>query len=146
MRRLLSVSFLGLLISVSAGCECWDCFMQFENWKNQTLFGCCQTNNCPPVQQYQYAPIDCAGVVGYGGVQDCAGIVTQSPVMQAPCADGSCASGACGAPGQGFIAPGNIYAPVPGQVIAPGQVIGPGQVITPGPTVVPGPETYAPTM
>lgn len=151
MRKLLTLSFLGLLISTSAGCECWDCFMQFENWKNETLFGCGRSNNCAPyAQQYQYAPMGCAGVAGYGGA-DCAGVVNYGGIadcagitMEAPCADGNCTTGACGAGGCGpggcdIAAPANIYAPVPGQMIVPGQGFAPGQVIGPAPGVVPAP-------
>lgn len=126
MRKLLSVLLVGMLTAVTAGCECWDCFMQFEAWKNQTLFGCMSPNYCPPgAAAYQYAPVtaypDCGGVVA-----DCGGVVVQSPMV-----------GACGPAG---CAPG---------VVAPGTYGMPGQILAPVPTpttVVPGPETYAPAI
>ncbi len=157
MRKLLSVTLIAALTAVTTGCECWDCFHQFEAWKNQTLFGCCSANTgccspntgcCPTygagvqyaAPQYaapQYAaplatPIaSCAGMPtdcgGFGGV------VVQSPYT------GGCPGGLCAPAPQGVIMPGQT-------VIAPGQVGVPGQVIMPGTSVSPGPETYAPTM
>ena len=139
MRKLLSVSLVAVLTAVTAGCECWDCFTQFEACKNQALFG--STGGCAPYGAgYQYAApaYDCAGVAA-----DCAGVVVQSPVTGA-CGPAGCGPAGCGPTGYGM-APGMMV--TPGQtVIGPGQVIAPGQVITPGATVVPGPETYAPTM
>jgi hypothetical protein len=142
MRKLLSVSLLAALTAVTTGCECWDCFMQLENWKNQTLFGCCSPSAgaCAPYGAgYQYATpqyaapqyaapyADCAGVAA-----DCAGVVVQSPY-----AGSACPGGMCAPPPQGVIVPGQ-------PVIGSGQVIMPSQVL-PGTTVTPMPETYAPS-
>ncbi len=165
MRKLLTVSLLSLVLVATAGCECWDCFMRFESWKNQTLFGCGSTNACSPYgANYQYAApaCDCAGYggfAGYGG--DCAGVMVQSPLMSQYGAGGCCTDGCntsgfgaasfgtsacgpsgcgpsgCGPAGCGTTAPGMIV--TQGQpTYGPTQIIAPGQVLAPGQMVAPG--------
>ena len=128
MRKALSLMLVALAVSGTAGCQCCDALMQFEAWKNQTLFGCFhQQPACDPCAQPALAPFgqpmsspytSQAIVAPYAG--DCCGTTVAAPA----CQDG------CGTP-------------LGGQIITtPGATLAP----TPVPMLTPGPETYAPAV
>jgi hypothetical protein len=59
MRKASLFVLIALVLASTSGCQCCDALLQFEAWKNRTLFGCfcpclygCGQNNCPPNTTY----------------------------------------------------------------------------------------------